>query len=308
MLKQLRENFKHLKWILWAVIAIFVLFVFVDWGMGYFARRGGTDTTLAAKAGGIRVTTAEFQKEYAFAEERYRQAYGKNFSPELARAMNLPEQVLNGMIDRRLLRARGRTPRHPGHGRGAHAAPPRHQGPAVGPAAVREGRRLRGRRRVQADPRREPPLARELRGRFARRARPREAEPLLHAVDGRRRRRREVRVREPERQGEDRVGARAAVHRRAGRRVRDGGGGLVQDESHAVHAAREAQGEVPPRRDGEDSGPRSRCRTPTCRPTTRRTPSRFARARKSTPGTSSTRWRGRTTRPRRRGPTPPCGS
>ena len=64
----------------------------------------GTDTTLAAKAGGIRVTTAEFQKEYAFAEERYRQAYGKNFSPELARAMNLPEQVLNGMIDRRLLR------------------------------------------------------------------------------------------------------------------------------------------------------------------------------------------------------------
>ena len=34
MLKQLRENFKHLKWILWAVIVIFVLFVFVDWGMG----------------------------------------------------------------------------------------------------------------------------------------------------------------------------------------------------------------------------------------------------------------------------------
>lgn len=104
MLKQLRENFKHLKWILWAVIAIFVLFVFVDWGMGS-ARGGATDTTLAASAGNIRITTAEFQKEYAFAEDRYRQAYGKNFSPELARAMNLPEQVLNGMIDRRLLRS-----------------------------------------------------------------------------------------------------------------------------------------------------------------------------------------------------------
>ncbi len=104
MLKELRENFKHLKWILWVVIAIFVLFVFVDWGMGS-ARGGATDTTLAAKAGDIRITTAEFQKEYAFAEDRYRQAYGKNFSPELARAMNLPEQVLNGMIDRRLLRA-----------------------------------------------------------------------------------------------------------------------------------------------------------------------------------------------------------
>ncbi|HTS01822.1 MAG TPA: SurA N-terminal domain-containing protein, partial [Thermoanaerobaculia bacterium] len=107
MLKQLRENFKHLKWILWAVIAIFVLFVFVDWGMG--SSRGGTDPTLAAKAGDIRITTAEFQKEYAFAEDRYRQAYGKNYSPELARAMNLPEQVLNGMIDRRLLRAEARS-------------------------------------------------------------------------------------------------------------------------------------------------------------------------------------------------------
>ncbi len=103
MLKELRENFKHLKWILWAVIAIFVLFVFVDWGMGS-SRGGAGDTALAASAGSIRITTAEFQKEYAFAEDRYRQAYGKNFSPELARAMNLPEQVLNGMIDRQLLR------------------------------------------------------------------------------------------------------------------------------------------------------------------------------------------------------------
>ena len=104
MLKELRENFKHLKWILWVVIAIFVLFVFVDWGMGS-ARGGATDSTLAAKAGDIRITTADFQKEYAVAEDRYRQAYGKNFTPELARAMNLPEMVLNQMIDRRLLRA-----------------------------------------------------------------------------------------------------------------------------------------------------------------------------------------------------------
>ena len=34
MLKALRENFKHLQWILWAVIAVFVIFVFADWGMG----------------------------------------------------------------------------------------------------------------------------------------------------------------------------------------------------------------------------------------------------------------------------------
>jgi peptidyl-prolyl cis-trans isomerase D len=103
MLKSLRENFKHLQWILWAVIVVFVIFVFADWGMG--SQRGGADdAALAAKAGHIRITTADFQREYAFAEDRYRQAYGKNFSPELARAMNLPEQVLNSLIDRRLFR------------------------------------------------------------------------------------------------------------------------------------------------------------------------------------------------------------
>ncbi|HEX7613897.1 MAG TPA: SurA N-terminal domain-containing protein [Thermoanaerobaculia bacterium] len=102
MLKALRENFKHLQWILWAVIAVFVIFVFADWGMG--SQRGGGVADFAAKAGGIRITTAEFQKEYASAEDRYRQAYGKNYSPELARAMNLPEQVLNSLIDRRLFR------------------------------------------------------------------------------------------------------------------------------------------------------------------------------------------------------------
>ena len=49
MLKALRENFKHLQSILWAVIAVFVIFVFADWGMG--SQRGGAgDTALAAKA------------------------------------------------------------------------------------------------------------------------------------------------------------------------------------------------------------------------------------------------------------------
>lgn len=103
MLKTFRENFKHLKWILWAVIAVFVVFVFVDWGMG--TTRGGDAPDFAARVGSTRITEAEFQKEYVRTEERYRQMYGQSFSPELARAMNLPTQVLSSLIDRRLLRA-----------------------------------------------------------------------------------------------------------------------------------------------------------------------------------------------------------
>ena len=102
MLTTLRQNFHNLKWILWAVIAVFILFVFVDWGMGSAGRSG--EPTWAARIGGATIPVAQFQREYREAEDRYRQLYGKNFSPELLKMMNLPDQVLNGLIDRRILR------------------------------------------------------------------------------------------------------------------------------------------------------------------------------------------------------------
>ena len=70
MLTTLRQNFHNLKWILWAVIAVFVLFVFVDWGMGSAGRRGGDDPTWVARVGGNTIPAAEFQREYRDAEER----------------------------------------------------------------------------------------------------------------------------------------------------------------------------------------------------------------------------------------------
>lgn len=91
MLKTFRENFKHLKWVLWAVIAVFVIFVFADWGMGA-AGGGGGGVDFAAKVGSSKITEVEFRREYVQAEERYRQMYGQSFSPELARAMNLPRR------------------------------------------------------------------------------------------------------------------------------------------------------------------------------------------------------------------------
>lgn len=99
MLKTFRENFKQLKWILWLVIAVFVIFVFVDWGMG--SARGGGEADVAVKAGSFRVTTGEFEREYRNTEERYRQMMGGKLSPEIARI--LPDQVMNGLIDRRIM-------------------------------------------------------------------------------------------------------------------------------------------------------------------------------------------------------------
>ena len=98
MLKAFRENFKHLKWVLWLVIGVFLIFVFVDWGMG--TTRGSAEQDVAARVGSFRITTAEFQREYRDTEDRYKQLYGKNFTPELAKAMHLPEQVVTSLVDR----------------------------------------------------------------------------------------------------------------------------------------------------------------------------------------------------------------
>ena len=303
MLKQLRENFKHLKWILWAVIAIFVLFVFVDWGMGS-ARGGAGDTTLAAKAGGIRVTTAEFQKEYAFAEERYRQMYGKNFSPELARAMNLPEQVLNGMIDRRLLRGEAERLgirvtdeeltqhllgiKDPQSGRPLFVK----DGVFVGDAAYK---RILAANRLspesfEADSR--DALVLEKLNRFYTQSMVVGEDDLKSEFESR-----NVKAKIAWALAPPSIVAPVAVSD-------DGGRGVVQDEPDALHAAREAQGEVPPRRDGE---------APALHPgVRRRRAGRLHGERRVVPqGRGSPRpahplqGRGRrTTRPRRRRPTP----
>ncbi len=98
MLKTFRDNFKRLKWILWGVIAVFIVFVFVDWGMG----SAGISTTseVVAEVGKHRITVSEFQKEYQETEQRYRQMYGGNLTPEMIQAMNLPTMVVNSMVDR----------------------------------------------------------------------------------------------------------------------------------------------------------------------------------------------------------------
>lgn len=102
MLKTFRENFKQLKWVLWAVIAVFIVFVFVDWGMG--TAGAGRETDLAAEVGSHKITVGEFQREYRDTEERYRQLYGPSYSPELVKALDLPKTVLENLIDRHLFR------------------------------------------------------------------------------------------------------------------------------------------------------------------------------------------------------------
>ncbi len=99
MLKTMRNSFHHLKWTLFAVIGVFILgFVFFS-GSGPDQNKAGQ---IVAQVGNERITAVEFDRQYRAQVERYRQMYQGNFSPELERALDLPRNVLDSMIERML--------------------------------------------------------------------------------------------------------------------------------------------------------------------------------------------------------------
>ncbi len=96
MLKTMRNSFHHLKWTLFAVIGVFIL-GFVFWsGSGNSADPNGQ---IVAQVGHDRITAVDFDRQYKTQVERYRQMYQGNFSPELERALDLPRNVLDSMIE-----------------------------------------------------------------------------------------------------------------------------------------------------------------------------------------------------------------
>lgn len=103
MLKVFRDNLKYLSWVLWLVIAVFILFVFQSFGG---ARIGGSaPSDAAATVGSYTVTYGEFERSYRQAEENLRRAYGQQFTPEMARQSGLPMQVLDGLVNERIMLA-----------------------------------------------------------------------------------------------------------------------------------------------------------------------------------------------------------
>ena len=101
MLKVFRDNLKYLSWVLWLVVAVFILFVFVDFGGTIPGPAPPTEA--AAVVGDDEISYGELQRAYRQTEESYRQAYGAQFTPELARQLQLPLQVLEQLVNQRIL-------------------------------------------------------------------------------------------------------------------------------------------------------------------------------------------------------------
>jgi len=103
MLKLLRESFKHLKFILWAVVAVFVLLIFVDWGAGRASRGDRSPMAgVALKIGDTSISEARFLNEVRSTEQRFRQMYGDRF--EAVRSQfDLGSMAVQNIVDRTLL-------------------------------------------------------------------------------------------------------------------------------------------------------------------------------------------------------------
>jgi len=100
MLKTLRDQFKHLKWILWFVVFMFVFFIFVDWGTGRARTRGLAG--LAARVGSVSISEAQFLKEMRNTEQRYRSMYGEQFEA-VRDQIDLASMTIQNIVDRYLL-------------------------------------------------------------------------------------------------------------------------------------------------------------------------------------------------------------
>ncbi len=100
MLKVMRDSFHKLKWILWAIVIAFVIsFVYLSGGS---ATTAGMAKNEVAKIGGDTIGAAEFDARYRQVYQQQQSLYQGNLSPELVRAMDLPRQVLDSMIDSKL--------------------------------------------------------------------------------------------------------------------------------------------------------------------------------------------------------------
>lgn len=106
MLKVMRDSFHHLKWILLAVVAAFIFgFVFMNMGVGSSNLSGAKadKSAFAARVNGETITFSDYQRALRNLEQMYAQMYGQQFTPEMAQQMGLPKQVLESLVDQRLL-------------------------------------------------------------------------------------------------------------------------------------------------------------------------------------------------------------
>ncbi len=97
--KYLRDHLKHLKFVLWIIVFVFVMLVFVDWGTG---RSKKSTAGAAVRVGSHKINEREFLKNVRDTEQRFEKMYGKQW-PQIQNRINVAQQAAQQLIQRQLL-------------------------------------------------------------------------------------------------------------------------------------------------------------------------------------------------------------
>jgi peptidyl-prolyl cis-trans isomerase D len=103
MLKVFRENLKYLSWILWVIIALFVAAIFIGFGDVTSFGKGASSAHVAATVGHDTITRDDYQRSYQALDRRFQQMYGEQYTPEVAKQMQLPLQALTQAVNQKIL-------------------------------------------------------------------------------------------------------------------------------------------------------------------------------------------------------------
>jgi peptidyl-prolyl cis-trans isomerase D len=101
MLTTMRQSIRSLQWVLWAVIAAFILTIFYAWGKGGAANnpRG-----VVAWVDGDQILYRDYAEEFQNLTDSFRRATGgKSLDPAMIEKLGLKRRALDNLVQRRLL-------------------------------------------------------------------------------------------------------------------------------------------------------------------------------------------------------------
>ena len=106
MLNVMRDNLKHLKWVLVVVAFAMLLYLgsFFDRGMG----RGGASADWAARVDGHAISAQDFLQIARSQDDYYRRLLGGQYEP-MKKNLRVGSQAIQGLVDRQLILAEARA-------------------------------------------------------------------------------------------------------------------------------------------------------------------------------------------------------
>ena len=96
MLKVMRKHAKYFY-----VLFFIVILSFIFWGVGTVDKTGGLQ--IAAEVGKYKISAEDYWKAYDRTSRFYREPYKDKFNDEMEKKLNLKENVLNSMVNEKVL-------------------------------------------------------------------------------------------------------------------------------------------------------------------------------------------------------------